>query len=150
MHNQIYNLFLLTDTWTIDDLISRVGSVDRTAAIRAVMTWMDLGVLKEGADNQYVLLEVAQESFSSGSKHHPPKPRMFCIVVPKLWLLNAPCCLAQIIEESPAVLTVQQQQAEQMKVFWKVRYDLTPFRQSKVNVITSGSLLRECSQTWGH
>jgi hypothetical protein len=27
-----------------------------------------------------------------------------------------------LAEEEPAMLTVQQQQAEQMKVFWKVRY----------------------------
>jgi len=26
-----------------------------------------------------------------------------------------------LVEEEPAVLTVQQQQAEQMKVYWKVR-----------------------------
>ena len=33
---------------------------------------------------------------------------------------------AVVIEDVPAVLTVQQQQAEQMKVYWKVRgFDLS-------------------------
>jgi hypothetical protein len=34
---------------------------------------------------------------------------------------------AALVEEQPAVLTVQQQQAEQMKVYWKVRVDLTSY-----------------------
>ncbi|OSX59891.1 hypothetical protein POSPLADRAFT_1149567 [Postia placenta MAD-698-R-SB12] len=93
-------LFSERDLWTVDELIARVGSVDRTSALRALMTWAEMGVLKEDGDNRYRLLEVAEDGSSSGSRPAPPKP-------------------AQIIEDVPAVLTVQHQQAEQMKIFWK-------------------------------
>lgn len=55
--------------------------------------------------------------------------------------------VAALMEEVPAVVTVQQQQAEQMKVFWKVcpvksmlgvpLFKLVPY-----------SLLKECSEIW--
>ncbi|KAH9841592.1 uncharacterized protein C8Q71DRAFT_737818 [Rhodofomes roseus] len=87
-------LFSEKDTWTVDELIARVGSVDRPAALKALATWVDMGVVKEGAPNQYILLEVAEDAAT-----HPRPTRM--------------------VEEAPAVLTVEQQQADQMKVFWK-------------------------------
>ncbi|KAJ7736350.1 hypothetical protein DFH07DRAFT_986176 [Mycena maculata] len=39
------------DVWTIDELIAGVGAVDRTAALKALITWIDLGVLKEDQEN---------------------------------------------------------------------------------------------------
>jgi anaphase-promoting complex subunit 2 len=47
--------------WTLDELSSRVGSVDRTAALKALITWVDLGVLKEDIENNFRLLERAEE-----------------------------------------------------------------------------------------
>jgi len=93
-------LFAEKDVWAIDDLIARVGAVDRTAALRALLTWVDMGVLKQDGEDVYRLMEVAEDGPSPGQRPAPARP-------------------AQVMEEAPAVQTVQQQQAEQMKVFWK-------------------------------
>jgi hypothetical protein len=47
--------------WTLEDLISSVGSIDRGAAIKALSTWVDHGVLKEDPENTFILLEKAEE-----------------------------------------------------------------------------------------
>ena len=47
--------------WTLEDLISSVGSIDRVAAIKALSTWVDHGVLKEDPENTFILLEKAEE-----------------------------------------------------------------------------------------
>ncbi|KAJ7839650.1 hypothetical protein B0H13DRAFT_1650100, partial [Mycena leptocephala] len=39
-----------------------VGAVDQTAALKALITWIDLGVLKEDEENRFRLLEVAEEA----------------------------------------------------------------------------------------
>lgn len=45
----------------MDKLIDQVGSsVDRAAALKALLTWVDLGVLKEEGENTFSLLEVAE------------------------------------------------------------------------------------------
>jgi anaphase-promoting complex subunit 2 len=45
----------------LDNLIPRVGSVDRGSALKALATWLDLGVLKEDTENSFRLLEVAED-----------------------------------------------------------------------------------------
>jgi len=91
-------LFSSKTIWFVDDLIAGVGSVDRSAALNALLTWVDLGVLKEDTEGMFRLLEVAEEP-SAGSSHH---------------VRTAPAAI-----ELPPVMNVQQQQAEQMKVYWK-------------------------------
>jgi len=56
-------------TWTIDQLIEGVGSADRSAALKALLTWVDLGVLKEDQEGVFRLLEVAEEA-TTGPSHH--------------------------------------------------------------------------------
>jgi anaphase-promoting complex subunit 2 len=56
----------------MDDLIAGVGSVDRTAALKALVTWVDLGVLKEDAENKFRLLEIAEEP-TPGAKDAIPR-----------------------------------------------------------------------------
>lgn len=46
----------------MDDLIPRVGAVDRSMALKALATWVDLGVLKEDTENSFRLLEIAEEA----------------------------------------------------------------------------------------
>ncbi|OCH91244.1 hypothetical protein OBBRIDRAFT_887137 [Obba rivulosa] len=92
-------LFSEKDIWTIDELTTRVRSIDRISAAKALATWVDMGVLKAGGDSVYRLLEVAEEvptSSSAAAIQHLPA-----------------------VEEVPTIMTVQQQQAEQMKVYWK-------------------------------
>ncbi|EGO24136.1 hypothetical protein SERLADRAFT_416324 [Serpula lacrymans var. lacrymans S7.9] len=92
-------LFSEKDVWTLDELISRVGPINRNMASKALATWVDMGVLKEDEENIFRLLEIAEEP-TSGSQ--------------------APIIrTAPPVEELPPVMSVQQQQAEQMKVYWK-------------------------------
>ncbi|KII90894.1 hypothetical protein PLICRDRAFT_137424 [Plicaturopsis crispa FD-325 SS-3] len=81
--------------WTVSELVSRVGSVDNIAALKALSTWVDLGVLKEDSEDTFRLLEVAEEA-TPGVK--VPRPA---------------------VEEPLPVSAAQQQQAEQMRVYWK-------------------------------
>ncbi|RPD62311.1 hypothetical protein L226DRAFT_532671 [Lentinus tigrinus ALCF2SS1-7] len=87
--------FSTKDTWGVADLATEM-KIERAAALKAIMTWVDLGVLKEEDSGMYKLLEVAEAASSSSKPVARP-----------------------VIEDLPSVLTVQQQQAEQMKVFWK-------------------------------
>ncbi|KAJ3907968.1 hypothetical protein F5879DRAFT_939513 [Lentinula edodes] len=92
-------LFSQQDVWTMDALIAQVGSsVDRTAALKALLTWVDLGVLKEQTENTFKLLEVA-ETVATGARE-----------------LRGVTTSAV---ELPSAPSVQQQQAEQMRVYWK-------------------------------
>lgn len=93
---------VVIDIWTMDELISKVGSVDRSATLKALTTWVDLGVLKEVSPNTYRLLNVAEERSEEGPTAVQPSGSR------------------SSIEDVPAVVTIQQQQAEQMQVFWKV------------------------------
>lgn len=105
------NLSFLTlissEVWTVNDLIERVGPIERPAALKALLAWVDRGVLREendGTDMQrFRLLESAPTDAGA---------------VP-VGMTTAGSRVA-LTEEQPAVLTVQQQQAEQMKVYWKV------------------------------
>ncbi|KAG7091912.1 hypothetical protein E1B28_008307 [Marasmius oreades] len=91
-------LFSEKNVLKIEELIEGVGSVDRAAAVKALLTWVDMGVLKEDGEGMFRLLEVAEEP-SSGARE-----------------------TARSITAAPELLpitSVQQQQAEQMKVYWK-------------------------------
>lgn len=48
------------DVYTVDELVVKVGSVDRSVALKALMTWVDMGVLREDGGNRFKLLEVAE------------------------------------------------------------------------------------------
>ena len=105
------------DVWDVPDLIARVGAVDRSSALKALTTWIDQGVLKEDRDGHYRLLEIAEESAPrAGASRHGAHFRMGL----KSDVADARIAVGTLMEEVPAVLAVQQQQAEQMKVFWKV------------------------------
>ncbi|PFH45921.1 hypothetical protein AMATHDRAFT_70905 [Amanita thiersii Skay4041] len=90
-------LFSQKPVWSMDELIEAVGSVDRSAALKALITWVDLEVLKEDAEDTFRLLEVSEES--------PDVPRERRAVV--------------VSEDVPPVASAQQQQAERMKIYWK-------------------------------
>ncbi|KAH9891559.1 ubiquitin-protein ligase [Cubamyces lactineus] len=90
----IVELFSQKDTWTVDELVAELQSVEKAAILKSLTTWIDLGVLKEEAESRYKLLEIA-EAAPSGSK--------------------APARSVPVVEEPTPALTIQQQQAEQMK-----------------------------------
>ncbi|KAF8816437.1 hypothetical protein BYT27DRAFT_7221469 [Phlegmacium glaucopus] len=85
-------LFSQKALWTSEELISSIGSIDRGAAIKALATWVDHGVLKEDPENTFILLEKAEGGLDAG---------------------------VSTIPENPPISSIQQQQAEQMRVYWK-------------------------------
>ena len=105
----MFFLTLISEVWTVNDLVERVGPIERPAALKALLAWVDRGVLREendGAGSQrFRLLESAPTDVGA---------------VPAG--MTAAGSRVVLTEEQPAVLTVQQQQAEQMKVYWKVRF----------------------------
>lgn len=94
----IYDLTI--EQWTVAELMEKVGLTDTVVATKALVTWVDLGVLREEEPGQYILLKTA-DPLGSTSKNTGKAP-------------------AAAVEDLPPVVTVQQQQAEQMRVFWKV------------------------------
>ena len=102
-------LIPILEVWTVNDLIERVGPIERTAALKALLAWVDRGVLREENDaadiQRFRLLESAPTDVGA---------------VPMG--MTAAGSRVVLTEEQPAVLTVQQQQAEQMRVYWKVRF----------------------------
>ncbi|KAH9480869.1 Anaphase-promoting complex subunit 2 [Psilocybe cubensis] len=93
-------LFADQAIWTLDELVKAVGAVDRSAAIKALSTWVDHGVLKEDPENTFRLLERAEEPSEA--------------VVRERDLAALP-----VVEDTPAISVAQQQQADQMRVYWK-------------------------------
>ncbi|TFK44239.1 hypothetical protein BDQ12DRAFT_672627 [Crucibulum laeve] len=90
-------LFSQKQTWSLDELIADVGGIDRSAALKALLTWVDLGVLKEDEENMFRLLEFEEdegERIIRDPKNVPTAP------------------------DVPPPTTAQQQQAEQMRVYW--------------------------------
>ena len=45
----------LVDKWTLEELIVALGDIDRSAAFKALMTWVNMSVLKEDPENTFVL-----------------------------------------------------------------------------------------------
>ena len=82
---------------------------------KALNKWMNLGIIKEEEGGEFVLLEVQEEG---GVK--PSASRQG-------WFFAGPSAggqatdnLLDAVEEAPSVMSVEQQQAEQMKVYWRV------------------------------
>ncbi|KAF8157822.1 hypothetical protein B0H34DRAFT_656905 [Crassisporium funariophilum] len=92
-------LFSQKGVWTLEELIVAVGSIDRGSAIKALSTWVDHGVLKEDPENTFNLLEKAEEGGPS--------------------VVRDSSRLAPTVPDNPPISSVQQQQAEQMRVYWK-------------------------------
>ncbi|TFK26875.1 ubiquitin-protein ligase [Coprinopsis marcescibilis] len=93
-------LFSQKDTWVVDDLLASLGNVDRASVVKALATWVNMGVLKEAEENVFVLLEVAEEIDENA------------VVASSAPLPAAGQAMAPI-------QTSQQQQAEKMRVYWK-------------------------------
>ena len=81
---------------------------------KALSKWVSLGVIKEEEGGEFVLLEVQEEG---GVKPSTSRQGAFiaCSLLNQL-VYKRPA----VVEEAPSVMTVEQQQAEQMKVYWRV------------------------------
>ncbi|TFK95789.1 ubiquitin-protein ligase [Pterulicium gracile] len=90
-------LFSESARWTVDDLRARVGAVERPAALKALLTWVDLGVLKEENEGEFILLETAEEGGHARSRPTAPVMAM----------------------EEPPIVSSQEQEMAQIQVYWK-------------------------------
>lgn len=115
--------FRIPAVWSMVELIEAVGNIDRSAALKALITWVDLGVLKEDTEDTFRLLEVAEEP-SAEPRERRTSMFTLCDVVIKTLILG----LVPVVPEVPPVASAQQQQAEKMKVYWKVR-DIIPIKR---------------------
>lgn len=106
----------------MDELIEAVGSVDRSAALKALITWVDLGVLKEDTEDTFRLLEIAEEPSAEPRER---RAGMFMFLHALSYLLTLG--IVPVTPDVPPVASAQQQQAEKMRVYWKVR-DIFPIR----------------------
>ncbi|KAF8349626.1 hypothetical protein F5887DRAFT_1059783 [Amanita rubescens] len=99
-------LFSQKPVWSMDELIEAVGSVDRSAALKSLITWVDLGVLKEDTEDTFRLLEMAEEPSAEPRER---RAGMFTFLHALSYLLTL-----GIVPQA-----AQQQQAEKMRVYWK-------------------------------
>ena len=110
----------MVDKWTLEELITEVGDIDRSAAFKALVTWVNMGVLKEDPENTFVLLERAEEDVSGKRSLEEWGVSAGTFWLPIHWVLVLIGGGVNVGPELPPVITAQQQQAEQMKVYWKV------------------------------
>ena len=60
---------LAIDQWSVDELSQKLnGSMDRTTIVKALATWIDLGVLKDEGSDSYRLLNTAEEGSRSAAR----------------------------------------------------------------------------------
>jgi anaphase-promoting complex subunit 2 len=81
---------------------------------KALNKWVNLGVIKGREGGEFVLLEVQEE----GVKLAVPRQGTFHPHL--LYTRLASDKRIAVVEDAPSVMTVEQQQAEQMKVYWRV------------------------------
>ena len=95
--------------------------VDATAVRRALDTWTDQGVICEevvAPETRYVLVEKAGEIPASSSRPLAPRHGEY-LRSPRCRIAYRDNSLAVIEEPVAPVVTPQQQEAEQMRVYWK-------------------------------
>ena len=63
--------------WVLDDLIEAVGTVDRSASLKALSTWVDHGILIEDPEFTFNLLERADVEGSGARERDPSRLGMF-------------------------------------------------------------------------
>ena len=59
------------DVWTTDELIGKIGSIERPVIVKALGTWIELGVIKEDGPSTFRLLHEAEAKGASKSSHRP-------------------------------------------------------------------------------
>ncbi|KAF9442428.1 hypothetical protein P691DRAFT_714426 [Macrolepiota fuliginosa MF-IS2] len=106
-------LFAEKNTWSLEQLMEGVGGVDRGSALKALLTWIDHGVVEECVDEEreglFRLVEVVKEKGEDEGAGGLARQG----VAAQVQAQEAGGAGVQ-----PAA-SAQQQQAEQMRVYWK-------------------------------
>jgi hypothetical protein len=114
--------------WTADELCARVQLNDRAAALKALAIWVDKGVLRDAENGgAFVLLEQAEMESAERKKSAAVRSA------------------EAAVEEPAAINAAQQQQAEQMKMYWKVGVHIFPLISRMAHEKASSS--RACCGT---
>ncbi|KAJ7927180.1 hypothetical protein B0H13DRAFT_1598935, partial [Mycena leptocephala] len=121
-------LFSEKNIWTMGGLMEDVGTVDRTAALKALITWIDLGVLKEDEENTFRPLEVAeaaQPPSRIGQYLHLPFFALLIYFSPRSGRYRGSDRGGRLAK-----------QADQMRLYWKVLDVLhrLPHELTRVNI----------------
>lgn len=98
--------------WTLDELRDGVGGVDKGSVLKALLTWIDLGVVeeveREDGASLFRVVEVLEERSGASSAGDEGRTR------------QAVAAQTHAQEVTiPPVASAQQQQAEQMRMYWK-------------------------------
>ncbi|KAF4576914.1 Anaphase-promoting complex subunit 2 [Pleurotus pulmonarius] len=96
----VIELFSEQSEWTLDGISKRLGLPQPNILSKAISTWLDLGVLAPAGEGVYRVLEVSADQGAEAKDH-----------------VSRPATTVEV--EMPPVVSVQQQQAEQMRVYWK-------------------------------
>jgi len=142
--------------WTLDELREGVGGVDKGSVLKALLTWIDLEVMEEiegeGGTPLFKVIEALDErSGACDTEQKEGKTRQGelkkCIFLFRcLTVTTAVAAQAHTQESSiPPVASAQQQQTEQMRMYWKVCTHLILCRYTQCVLLPS--LLKECSPT---
>ncbi|KAG8888369.1 hypothetical protein FRB98_007764 [Tulasnella sp. 332] len=103
----IVDLFSSKDTWVADELAVQLGNLDIPSVDKALEFWMDQGVVSSLGNKQYKLLEVAED---------------------KRTVVMRPARRSSL-NETPAATKMEEQQAEQMRVYWQAKISTPQFIQ---------------------
>ena len=112
--------FPFLDIWTLDELINSVGAIDKSSALKALMTWVDLGVLKEVSEDTFQLLELSEEVSATSEGVVPTRTGWISFPFSFLFIVMNLDHVVPTVVELPTAPSVQQQQAEQTRMYWKV------------------------------
>ena len=119
-----------TDEWTVDDL-SKALQADATSIRKANLTWLEHGVLREKDSSglAYVVVEESSaEGVVPGGSGRNVAQRQGTLVLrnyvkEQMLTMQSASSASGVVEEQEApVSSAQQQEAEQMRVYWRVRY----------------------------
>ncbi|KZS92899.1 hypothetical protein SISNIDRAFT_474501 [Sistotremastrum niveocremeum HHB9708] len=92
----IIELFSSKPVWSMDEISVKLGQLDHVTVQKGLLTWIEHGVVSDQGDNTFRLLEQA-----STSDVRPAARPM------------------DIIEDTSPVVTTEQQQADQMRIYWQ-------------------------------
>lgn len=108
---------------TINELDSILGPLEGGALQRALNFWVDIGVLIPGPDEQYIVMEKADEKALEKALQESPAHREGTqrkssrfILWYELYILDA----SDVVEDSMMNQGNEQKEAEQMRVYWQV------------------------------
>ncbi len=108
----------MIDEWNLDEL-SKELNVDSSAVRQALDAWVDYGVVAEDEFHHFVLLERTGAA-STASKPAASRAGTYSVSLKFLQVFYSFNQLAVEEDEVAPVMSAQQQDAEQMRVYWKV------------------------------